>query len=177
MDIFLGTPLLQLSLLAARCLREVLEKVPDVTSHQIIVHTDRGAEFVSNDFQNLEKDYPLLRFSMSATATPLDNALAESLWSSLGKLKDLWGQVGHSSMPYFVNEEEGKQVWASFFELYNARHKGVRSLRQTADFAEAALQAAFERGIDPALILLLTSQKTLMRSGLKTKLLFIKKMQ
>ncbi len=63
-----------------------------------IIHTDRGAAYTSNDFNNYLTSHNS-RHSLSAPGTPADNAVIEHYW---GDFKYIW--MAHHSHPQTLTE-------------------------------------------------------------------------
>lgn len=66
------------------CTRDLLEKYSDIE----ILHSDRGPQYTSQDFQDLTQEYKVVH-SMSRPGNPLDNAVMESFWGHLKDYLDL----------------------------------------------------------------------------------------
>lgn len=85
----------------------------------VIVHTDRGSQYCSGDYQKLIKDHQLI-CSMSAKGNCYDNACAESFFHSL-KVEVIHGLQ-------FLTREEMRQTVFEYIEIeYNRdrRHSAI----------------------------------------------------
>lgn len=81
----------------------------------VIVHSDRGATYASNEYQQLLKQHQLL-CSMSRKGECLDNAVAESFFSSLKT-----ELVDHDD---YHSKQEAKQSLFEYIEVfYNRRRR------------------------------------------------------
>ncbi len=77
----------------------------------VLIHTDRGSQYCSNDYQKLLKDNSFI-CSMSRKGNCWDNAPMESFW---GKLKQEW-----LNDQYFKTREEAKVAIFWYIEVYTA---------------------------------------------------------
>lgn len=80
----------------------------------VIVHTDRGSQYCSNDFQRLIKKYKL-RSSMSRKGDCWDNAVAESFFHSL-KVESVHGEV-------FTSRAAMREAVFEYVEVYYNRQR------------------------------------------------------
>lgn len=81
----------------------------------VIVHSDRGSQYCSHDFQRLLSNHKL-RCSMSAKGNCYDNACAESFFHSL-KVEAIHGET-------FNTREQMKQTVFEYIEtFYNTRRR------------------------------------------------------
>ena len=81
----------------------------------VIVHSDRGATYASGEYQTLLKQYRLV-CSMSRKGECLDNAVAESFFSSLKT-----ELVDHE---VYYTKQEAKQSLFEYIEVfYNRRRR------------------------------------------------------
>lgn len=77
----------------------------------LIVHSDRGSQYCSNEFQDALKAYGM-RSSMSRKADCWDNAPTESLWGSL-KRASVYGRQ-------FATRNEAKNAVMDWLAFYNS---------------------------------------------------------
>jgi len=77
----------------------------------LIIHSDRGSQYCSGDFQAALKAYGI-RSSMSRKANCWDNAPTESLWASL-KRASVYGQR-------FTTRDEARAAVMNWLAFYNA---------------------------------------------------------
>jgi transposase InsO family protein len=82
--------------------------------HGLIVHSDRGVQYASNEYQKLLKKHGFI-CSMSRKGNCYDNAPMESFW---GKLKLEWLN-DHN----FNTREEAKKAVFEYIELFYNRHR------------------------------------------------------
>lgn len=80
----------------------------------LLVHSDRGVQYASNDYQKLLKSYGFV-CSMSRKGNCYDNAPMESFW---GKLKMEWLNDYN-----FNTRDEAKKVVFEYIELFYNRHR------------------------------------------------------
>jgi len=80
----------------------------------VILHSDRGSQYCSNDYQNLIKKYGFT-CSMSRKANCWDNAPMESFW---GKLKCEWLYGTH-----FKTREEARAAVFEYVEVFYNRQR------------------------------------------------------
>ncbi len=85
----------------------------------LILHSDRGGQYVSNDLQELIRLW-YIRPSMSRADDPYDNAFAESLWSRL-KAELLEGG-------YFLSVDDVRIEVFEYIECYYNRVRKHSSL-------------------------------------------------
>lgn len=80
----------------------------------VIVHTDRGAQYCSNSFQELLRSHNL-KSSMSRKGDCWDNAVAESFFHSL-KVEEIYGNC-------FETREKMRHVVFEYIEVYYNRKR------------------------------------------------------
>ncbi len=80
----------------------------------VIVHTDRGSQYCSNDFQKLLRKYKM-RSSMSRKGDCWDNAVAESFFHSL-KVEAIHGEM-------FTNRAAMREAVFDYVEVYYNRQR------------------------------------------------------
>ena len=80
----------------------------------VIVHTDRGSQYCSNDFQALLRQYDM-RSSMSRTGDCWDNAVAESFFHSF-KVEAVQGEV-------FSSRAAMREAVFEYVEVYYNRQR------------------------------------------------------
>lgn len=80
----------------------------------LILHSDRGIQYASNEYQKLLKSYGFI-CSMSRKGNCYDNAPMESFW---GKLKMEWLNDYN-----FNTREEAKKAVFEYIELFYNRHR------------------------------------------------------
>lgn len=80
----------------------------------LIIHSDRGIQYASNDYQKLLKKYGFV-CSVSRKGNCYDNAPMESFW---GKLKMEW-----LNDYKFKTREEAKRAAFEYIELFYNRHR------------------------------------------------------
>lgn len=80
----------------------------------LIIHSDRGTQYASNDYQNLLKRYGFV-CSMSKKGNCYDNAPMESFW---GKLKMEWLNDYN-----FKTRDEAKKAVFEYIELFYNRRR------------------------------------------------------
>jgi transposase InsO family protein len=85
----------------------------------VIVHTDRGSQYCSNDFQALLRQYGM-HSSMSRKGDCWDNAVAESFFHSF-KVEAVHGEV-------FANRAAMREAVFEYIEVYYNRHRLHSSL-------------------------------------------------
>jgi putative transposase len=109
--------------------REPLEKalLKRRVKSGLIIHSDRGGQYLSNKMKKLVKTF-ILEQSMSRADDPYDNAWAESLWSRLKAELDM-PKGGYESL------EKLKSVLFEYIDgYYNVRrlHSGLNYLNPVA---------------------------------------------
>jgi putative transposase len=109
--------------------REPLEKalLKRKVKSGLIIHSDRGGQYLSNKMKKLVKTF-ILEQSMSRADDPYDNAWAESLWSRLKAELDM-PKGGYESL------EKLKSVLFEYIDgYYNVRrlHSGLNYLNPVA---------------------------------------------
>ena len=80
----------------------------------VLIHSDRGSQYCSNDYQKLLKKNNFI-CSMSRKGNCWDNAPMESFW---GKLKQEWLNDQH-----FKTREEAKSAIFWYIEIYYRRKR------------------------------------------------------
>jgi transposase InsO family protein len=85
----------------------------------VIVHTDRGSQYCSSDFQALLRQYGM-HSSMSRKGDCWDNAVAESFFHSF-KVEAVHGEV-------FANRAAMREAVFEYIEVYYNRHRLHSSL-------------------------------------------------
>lgn len=98
----------------------------------VIVHSDRGSQYCSRDYQTLISNN-FLRCSMSGKGNCYDNACAESFFHSL-KVEAIHGER-------FATREAMKQVVFEYIEVYynrNRRHSAIGRISPEAFEAKTA---------------------------------------
>jgi transposase InsO family protein len=85
----------------------------------VIVHTDRGSQYCSNDFQALLRQYGM-HSSMSRKGDCWDNAVAESFFHSF-KVEAVHGEA-------FANRAAMREAVFEYIEVYYNRHRLHSSL-------------------------------------------------
>ena len=97
----------------------------------VLIHSDRGSQYCSNDYQEeLKKDG--FRCSMSSKGNCWDNAPMESFW---GKLKQEW-----LNDKRFRTREDAKRAVFWYMEVYYRKHRLHESnhYQTPAEFGDAA---------------------------------------
>ena len=84
----------------------------------VVVHTDRGSQYCSNDFQKLLRKYKM-RSSMSRKGDCWDNAVAESFFHSF-KVEAIQGEVFASRMAMREAVFEYVEVYYNRMRLHSA---------------------------------------------------------
>ena len=103
-----------------------------------IVHTDRGSQYVSNDFRDLLKRCGL-RQSMSAKGNCYDNAQAESFFSRFKTEID---------SPIFASADEARHAAFDYIDCYYNRIRHHSTLRATIPEFELRLKQTGPKGRD-----------------------------
>lgn len=85
---------------------------------QLLLHSDRGSEFTSNDYKKLFKLYPQCIGSMSASAKPTDNAVAERF------VRTFKNQLveGGKWPEHFMSVSEAQSLVTKRLKFYNEEH-------------------------------------------------------
>ena len=98
--------------LVIRCLKQATGRRCDPTG--VLIHSDRGSQYCSNDYQELLKKYDFI-CSMSRKGNCWDNAPMESFW---GKLKQEWLNDQH-----LRTRDEAKAAIFWYIEVYYRRKR------------------------------------------------------
>ena len=80
----------------------------------LIVHSDRGSQYCSNDYQKILREYSL-RCSMSKKGDPYDNACAESFFHSL-KVEWIFGEI-------FASRTACRESLVEYIEIFYNRQR------------------------------------------------------
>ena len=102
--------------LVIRCLNQ--EKGRRGCPKDVLIHSDRGSQYCSNDYQKILKQNNFT-CSMSRKGNCWDNAPMESFW---GKLKQEWLNDQH-----FKTREEAKSAIFWYIEIYYRRKRAHAS--------------------------------------------------
>lgn len=88
---------------------------------QLIIHSDRGSEFMSKEYRDLFNKYPQCIGSMSAVATPTDNSVAERFVRTLKRqlLK------GGEWPPTFESMRQAEKFLQEKIRYFNEDFKGA----------------------------------------------------
>lgn len=88
---------------------------------QLIIHSDRGSEFMSKEYRELFNKYPQCIGSMSAAATPTDNSVAERF------VRTLKGQLikGGEWPSTFESMRKAEKFLKEKVRYFNEDHKGA----------------------------------------------------
>lgn len=107
--------------------KKLLEKYPQIK----IIHTDRGAQYTSGDFNKLIIENRLIH-SMSRPGTPLDNAPIESFW---GHMKD------YLDLSICRTFQDVIDVVDNYMLIYNNRPQWNKNKLSPIEFREFLLAA------------------------------------
>lgn len=129
-----------------RALELLLEKKNDATEQELIIHSDRGAEFTSQEYHKLFRNKPFLIGSMSKTNMPTDNAVVERAFRTL-KTQLLQHQLPKEVKSLYQME----LLVAKKIDFYNKEVITMQSLGLTKN--ELAIKLAESKEQTPEVIL------------------------